>query len=59
MWLFLVRALIPKGIILIRITSGGQEDITWCRNKELEVLFFFLMEHKVSGSKAGTQMMSP
>lgn len=58
MWLFLVRAMIPGGIILIRITSGGQEDITWCRNKELEVLFF-LMEHKVSGSKAGTQMMSP
>lgn len=40
MWLFQVRALLPEGVILIRITSGRQEDIRWYRNKELEVLFF-------------------
>lgn len=35
-----LRAFRPKGIILIRITSGRQENIKWYRIKGLEVLFF-------------------
>lgn len=35
-----LRAFRPKGIILIRITSGKQEDIKWYRIKGLGVLFF-------------------
>lgn len=35
-----LRAFRPKGIILIRITSGKQENIEWYRIKSLEVFFF-------------------
>lgn len=35
-----LKAFRPKGIILIRITSGKQGDFKWYRIKILEVFFF-------------------